>query len=168
MEPCTKLGESHSLPFPGYLTQTNLTVRADIMNLWLRDSAKKLGMRWTRRQEAEKDALLHLQAAAWHLWLQPELYQYNCNNFSTKSMQRFGHMVTITDISFGHAVCLSSLTSINQILFLLLWAIQSKNHTMCVLGMCRMYVIHTSSQTDSQAWSIPITSSAHIRDWMLL
>lgn len=107
---------------------------------------KNLGMRWTWKQEAEKDALLHLQAAALHLWLQPELYQFNCNNFNTKSIQRFGHMITVTDISFGHAVCLVSLTSINQFFFLLLWAIQSKNHTMCGLGMCRIS-IHPAKQT---------------------
>lgn len=138
------------------------------MNLWLKDGAKKLGMIWTWKPEAEKDALLHLQAAALHLWLQHELYQYNCNNFSTKSVQRLGHMTTVTDTSFGHAVCLSSLLSISRVLFLLLWATQSKNHMMCVLGMCRMYVIHTSSPTDSQAWTTSVTSSAHNRVRMLL
>lgn len=91
------------------------------MNLWLKDGAKKLGMRWTWKQKAEKAALLCLQGAALHVWLQPELYQYNCNNFSTKSIQRFSHMMIVTDTSFGHAVCLFSLMSISQVLFLLLW-----------------------------------------------
>lgn len=72
---------------------------------------------------------------------------------------------TVTDISFRHAVCLFSLMSINWVLFLLSWAPQSKHRTM---GRCRMYVIHTHSQTDSQAWTTSITSSARIRVWMLL
>lgn len=67
---------------------------------------KNLGMRWTRKQEAEKDALLHLQAAALHLWLQPELYQYNCNNFNTKSIEIWSH-----DNSNRHQLWACSLSS---------------------------------------------------------
>jgi len=36
--------------------------RADDTNLRLKDGAKKLGTVFTQKQEAEKDALLHLQA----------------------------------------------------------------------------------------------------------
>lgn len=41
--------------------------RADNMNLWLKDGAKKLVMILTRKQEAEKNALLHPQGTPLHL-----------------------------------------------------------------------------------------------------
>ena len=44
-----------------------LLQRADDVNLWLKNGVKKLAMASTRKQEAEKDVLSHLQATALYL-----------------------------------------------------------------------------------------------------
>lgn len=106
MQPWTKISWRHSLPFPGYLTQTDLTVRADDMNLWLKDSAKKLGMRWTCKQEAEKDACDTSKQ---------QLCTCDCSLSSVSTTATISaqnpYMMTVTDISFRHAFWLSSLIS---------------------------------------------------------
>lgn len=113
------------------------------MNLWLKDSEKKLGMRWSWKQEAEKDACYTSKH---------QLCTCHCSLSSThttatiSAQNPYGEFWSHDD-SNRHQLWARSLSvfpNINQVVFLLLWAIQSKNHAMCVLGMLS---IHPAKQT---------------------
>lgn len=137
------------------------------MNLWLKDSARKRRMVFTQKQEAKEDALLHLQATALYLWLQHELYQCNCNNFGTKSVQRlsFGHMMKGIFINFGHAVYVFSLLSVKHVLFLYCGQL-SLSTTQCMPWATVGYMSSIPyGQPDSWAWPVSNTSSAS--SWVL-
>lgn len=152
-----KVTHCHSLDISHKL----ISVRADDMNLWLKDSAKKLGMnepesrRQRRMPVTPPRSSFASVTAAWAPPVQLQQFQHKIHT------EIWSH-----DDSNRHqlwACSLSVFPNITQVVFLLLWQFSLR----ILQYVCPGHVIHTSSQTPRLEPSLLLHEHV-LRVWMLL